>query len=70
MAKYSLEKKIEVVLYVIEGRYSEWDAAKVFQIPRSPIRNWVARYKRFGIEGLSMKSGSYSGEITKDGNIR
>ena len=65
MSKYSLEFKLEVVKYCIEGHHGREDAAKKFGIPSStPIKEWIRKYKEHGPEGLLKQlNSSYSGDF-------
>lgn len=65
MSKYSIELKLEIVKYCIEGYHSKYDAAKKFNIPSpTPIDDWIRKYKEHGVEGLiKQKKSSYSGEF-------
>lgn len=63
MAKYSLETKLESVKNVIEHGMSFQAAAKLIGTEKSVVRTWVGLYKEFGEEGLTKKSGSYSGDF-------
>jgi Transposase and inactivated derivatives len=63
MSKYSYEQRLEAVKLVLEEKLSDYEAAKVTGIPRSPIRRWVSRYNQFGVEGLLLKHGTYTGDF-------
>jgi transposase len=63
MSKYSLETKIRVVKEVLELGISYRDAGKSFHISKSIIQRWVARYERYGVDGLAKKSRTYSGDF-------
>ena len=53
MSKYSLEFKLEVVKYCIEGHHSRRNTSKKFGIPCStPIKEKKKKYKEHGTEGL------------------
>ena len=60
-SKYTLETKIEVVLYVLKENHSKREATRKFKIDRNMIRQWVSAYERHGIEGLTSKNKFYSG---------
>jgi len=68
MSKYSLEFKLEVVKYYLEEHYSYPECCKKFNIPSfSIIRNWVERYKIYGVEGLfKQKLSSYDGNFKQN----
>ena len=65
MSKYSLEFKLKVVKYCIEEQHGMRDAAKKFGIPsRTPIKEWIKKYKEHGTEGLLKQlNSSYSGDF-------
>lgn len=63
MAKYSLETKLKAVKDVLELNMSASAVAKSLNTVHAIIQRWVARYEEFGIDGLSMKSGTYSGDF-------
>ena len=65
MSKYSLEFKLKVVKYCIEEHHGMGDAAKKFGIPsRTPIKEWIRKYKEHGVEGLLKHlNSSYSGDF-------
>ena len=63
MAKYSLETKLKVVNDFIELGMSAGAIAKSLNTAQVVIQRWVARYEEFGIDGLSKKSGTYSGDF-------
>ena len=61
MSKYSYDEKWNAVRLVVEEHLTDYEAARITGIPRSPLRRWVERYKQFGLEGLLLKHGSYDG---------
>lgn len=63
MAKYSLETKLKAVNEVLELGGSIRYVAKSLNIAKSVVERWVARYEEFGVDGLTMKSGTYSGDF-------
>ena len=65
MSKYSNEFKLEVVKYCIEENHAFNDAARKFKIPsKTPIKEWVRKYKKHGPEGLiKHQKSSYDGEF-------
>jgi transposase len=63
MAKYSLETKLKAVNDVLELGMSSGAVAKLLNTDKSVVRRWVTRYEELGVEGLSMKSGTYSGDF-------
>jgi transposase len=63
MAKYSLETKLKAVNDVLELHMSAGAVAELLNTAKAVIQRWVARYEEFGIEGLVMKAGTYSGDF-------
>ena len=63
MAKYSLEIKMKAVKDVLELGMSASAVAKRLNTAHAVIQRWVAFYKEFGTDGLSKKSGKYSGDF-------
>lgn len=63
MAKYSLETKLKAVNDFIELGMSAGAVAKSLNTEQAVIQRWVARYEEFGIDGLSRKAGTYSGDF-------
>ena len=68
MSKYSIEFKLEVVKYCIEGYHSDINASQHFNIPSKTLVNrWVRKYKEHGINGLIQKlKSSYSGDFKQN----
>ena len=67
MRKYSNDFKLEVVKYCIEENHSQIDAAQKFKIPsKTPIKEWIRKYKEHGPEGLiKRQKSSYDGEFKR-----
>lgn len=63
MSKHSLDTKLKAVHDVLELGMSAGAVAKSLHTAKVVIQNWVARYEEFGVDGLSMKSGTYSGDF-------
>ena len=63
MSKYSNEFKLQVIKYYLEENHSYTECCKKFNIPSStPIKQWVERYKLYGIEGVfKQQLSSYDG---------
>lgn len=61
--KYSNEKKLAVVLSVLQGEHSIYSAVSHFGVSRTLLQHWVARYERHGSAGLQMRHGSYKGDF-------
>lgn len=62
MTKISLSDRERAVKLVIEGRMSAGSAAKEVGSHKSQVQKWVKLFDEHGIEGLSIKHGTYSGE--------
>lgn len=63
MSKYSLETKFDVVQFILEEKHSQQEAVRHFGIDKGNIQMWVAAYLHHGLEGLSVKRGTYTGEF-------
>ncbi|MBL4931647.1 transposase [Clostridium paridis] len=63
MAKHSLEVKIKAVNDVLELGMSACAVAKGLNTVHSVVQRWVALYEKFGVEGLHMKSKTYTGDF-------
>ena len=63
MSKYSLEKKFDAVQFVLEKGNSQKEAARHFGIAKGQIQMWVATYLHHGLEGLTAKNGTYTGDF-------
>lgn len=63
MTKYSKEFKLDAVLGVIEQGKTGKEMARMFGINASQLRRWVYLYNAHGVEGLIIKSGSYTGDF-------
>ena len=63
MSKISLEKKAELVAHYLNSSDGYTNTAKAFGVSESVIRMLVAQFKANGIEGLSHKNGTYSGDF-------
>ena len=63
MIKYSLETKQKAVKDVLELGMSAIAVAKLLHTSKTVVLRWVKRYEKFGVDGLSMKSGSYTGDF-------
>lgn len=61
--KYSYEDRLRAVQYVLVDHMSVRSAADLLGCHQKDVRHWVARYERYGKEGLRMKHGSYSGDF-------
>lgn len=63
MSKYTYEQRMKAVLDVVENHMSSNAVGKVLGCGSKHIRRWVKRYELFGIEGLLLKNGTYTGEF-------
>lgn len=63
MSKLSLEKKAEIVAHYLHSNDGYENTAKRFGISSSVAKMLVAQFNQNGIEGLSHRNGSYSGEF-------
>jgi hypothetical protein len=63
MAKYSIEVKIKAVNDVLELGMSTYEVATELNTVHSVVQRWVAFYEKFGVEGLHMKSKTYTGDF-------
>lgn len=59
--KYLTELKMEIIKYVLEHGHSQGDAVRKYGITKFQIQKWIKLYQNHGIEGLSLKKGSYTG---------
>ena len=67
MSKYSLEFKLKLVQYCLEGHSTE-GTAKAFEIPSAtPLKEWIKKYQEHGVEGLiKRQKTSYDGEFKQN----
>lgn len=63
MMKFSYEERLEAVLNIKEKHMSIRAAAKLLGCNYEHLRRWLRRYEEFGVEGLVLKPGTYSGEF-------
>jgi transposase len=63
MAKSTYEQRLKAVLDVIEKHISCKSAGKLMGFADETVRGWVKLYETFGVEGLTLKHGTYSGEF-------
>lgn len=63
MTKYNLELKKKFVELIESNQYSIGAVSNELGISVSMGRRWWKMYQTHGLEGLSMKSGKYSGEF-------
>ncbi|MFZ5352578.1 MAG: IS3 family transposase [Bacillota bacterium] len=63
MAKYTYEQRLRAVLDVTEKHMSYRAVTKLSGCAKTHIQRWVKRYEQFGVEGLILKHGTYTGEF-------
>lgn len=63
MSKLTLEKKAEIVAHYLNSNDGYSITAQKFGISDSIVKMLVAQFKTNGIEGLSHKNGTYSGDF-------
>jgi len=63
MAKYSYEQRMQAVLDVIEKHMSYKSVGRQLGCGDAPIHRWVKRFEQFGVEGLLLNHGTYTGEF-------
>lgn len=63
MAKYTYEQRMKAVLDVTENHMSCKTVGNLLGCGMEHVRRWVKRYERFGVEGLLLKHGTYTGEF-------
>lgn len=63
MAKYSYEQRLKAVLDVTEKNMSCLAVGNLLGCDKEHVRRWVKRYQQFGVEGLTLKHGTYTGEF-------
>lgn len=63
MKKYSTELKFEIVSYYLSGNGSLRETAEKYGTNRGDVQKWVAAYRQHGMEGLSTKVRTYSGDF-------
>lgn len=63
MSKFSHQEKLEAVLRVLDDGMSPQDSAHILGANRSCIKKWIDLYKNFGVEGLVLKNGFYTGDF-------
>lgn len=61
--RHNLETKLMVVKYVLEENHSLWETSDFFGIAYQTIRIWVKHYENEGVNGLTIKNKTYSGDF-------
>jgi transposase len=63
MAKYTYEQRLKAVMDIIEKHMSHRTAARTLGCNHEVVRRWLKRYEQFGVDGLTLKHGTYAGEF-------
>lgn len=63
MKKYPLEIKLEAIAYVLEEGHSFKSASKRYGMTAGDVQKWVNLYEHHGIQGVTNRNGSYSGDF-------
>ncbi len=59
---YSNELKLEIVQRYLNGNVSFSSLVKEYHVNKSDIIKWKAAYEEHGLDGLTTKNGTYSGD--------
>ena len=64
-AKFSQEKKLEIVKAYLEGKASSLDLSRLYGCNASTVRSWVEKYQVLGEDALreSSRNQSYTSEF-------
>ncbi|SDY02964.1 Transposase and inactivated derivatives [Thermoactinomyces sp. DSM 45892] len=62
MTKYSVEIKLAAVRAYLDGAESYEDIAERYQVSRTPLQEWVAKYQEHGINAFQKGYTNYSFE--------
>ena len=67
MSKITIEEKIKAVKSYTQGELGFGEIRKKYKVPKTTLRQWIYRYKTFGIEGLMdrKRNQSYSAELKR-----
>jgi transposase len=63
MAKYTYEQRLKAVLDITEKHMSCDAVGKLLGCHKELVRRWLKLYEQYGIEGLSLKHGTYAGDF-------
>lgn len=63
MAKFTYEQRMKAVVDVIERHMSCRAVGKLLGCDDELVRRWVKRYEQCGVNGLTLKHGTYAGEF-------
>lgn len=66
MSKYSFELKLRAVLDYLEGKDSFQIVASRFNVSLTPLKNWVAHYRKNGEAGLISNYTNYDIQFKMD----
>ncbi|EME5381549.1 transposase [Enterococcus faecium] len=61
--KFSYEQRLEVALAYLNGNGSYKKIARQFHMDPSDVQKWVALYRNHGVDGLTKKTGKYTGDF-------
>lgn len=63
MTKHTIETKRKLIELIKENNHSIGSAARELGVTKSIAKRWMKMYEFHGYEGLTMKSGTYTGEF-------
>lgn len=63
MKKYTYEQRMKAVMDVTERHMSYREAGKLLGCDHKNVLLWVKMYEQFGVDGLTLKQGTYAGEF-------
>jgi transposase len=63
MAKFTYEQRMKAVKDMTEKHMSHRTVAKMLGCNHEVVRRWLKLYEQFGVDGLIMKHGTYTGEF-------
>ena len=63
MSKFTLEQRMKAVIDITEKYMSHKAVARMLGCHHEVVRGWLKRYEQFGVEGLVLKHGTYTGEF-------
>lgn len=64
--KFTHEQRLQAVNLVLEEHKSKKEVARTFDTNVSVIKKWIKYYENFGVEGLIVSNGSYTGKFKID----
>jgi len=63
MTKYILEFKLKLIQEIVETNRGPDYVGKKYGVSESIVRRWYKKHKQYGLEGLTHKRKSYTGEF-------